>query len=72
MRFGSEVKYVRDLVFDDNSADGDEITQVHFLEDVFRVAINSFEIFEVAGITETIYVYDRANCWLINDVPDHV
>ena len=39
--FGGQVENVCDLMFDDDLARGREITEVHFLEDVFWVVVDA-------------------------------
>ena len=70
VRFRCEVENVRDFMFDEDSADGREITQVHFLKDVFRVVIDSGEIREVTRVGEAIEVDEPGYRRLVNDVAD--
>ena len=72
MRFRSQVHDVRNAMLLDDLQDGGLVTQVHFLEGVFRMAVDLFQVRQVAGIGKEVEVDKPLHFRPVNDVVDEV
>ena len=48
------------------------VAQVHFLENIFRMPGNRFQIFQPPGVGETIQIDELRDLRVVNDVMDEV
>ena len=70
MRLGGEVHDVRDAVLLDDAQGGCLVAQINFLENIFWVLGNLFQIGQMTGVGEAIKVDELADSGVVNDVLD--
>jgi hypothetical protein len=63
---------VRDFVLLDDAQNGGFVAQIHFFKNVFGMARNFFQIFQMAGISKAIQIDQPRDFRPVNDVMDQV
>ena len=72
MRFRREVHDVRDGMLLDDAQRRRLVAQIHFLENVFRMFGNVFQIRQMPGISQAIEIDELCDARLVNDVMDQI
>jgi len=72
MRFCRQMQHVRDGMTTENLEHRSLVAKVRFLENIFRMAGDSFQVFLMAGIGEAIEVDELLNFGSVDDVLNQI
>src|SRR3954468_24199812 len=67
MRFGGQMHEVSNLMTLDNIREGCLVANVSSLKAILGMVRNGGEVFEMAGVGETIKIDESSNLWFVDD-----